>query len=123
MRVPWRHLHLSFRTKVLIPVVLVMIGLVATTIMMVNARLTKGFQTEAAERLIAADIVFRNSQQIRARNLLLRYRNVPKEPRFKAQAQLADAKTLRFALSELLDELGGDSVIYTGAEGRVLAPV
>jgi two-component system NtrC family sensor kinase len=121
MRLRLPDLHLTFRTKVLVPVVLIMVGLVAATILTVNARLTKSFRTEAVEKLMAADLVFRNSQQIRARNLLLRYRNVPKDSRYKAVCQKADPRTLRVALSEMLEELGGDSVIYTSSDDEVRA--
>ena len=115
------HRRLTFRTKVVVPVVLIMASLVTATILTVNWRLMKAFQSDATQKLVAADAAFQNSQQLRARNLLLRYRNVPKEPRFKAVSQLADANTLHFLLSELIQDLGGETVIYTGSDGKVLA--
>ena len=81
--------YLSLQTKVLLPVITVMVLLLAITIWLVNWRITQQLQTEAAQTLATADGVFKNSQRIRARNLLQRYRNVPNEPRYRAVFQLA----------------------------------
>jgi len=113
--------RLSFQAKVLIPVVTIMVVLVAVTIFAVNGRITTEFETEAAQKLSVAAAVFEHSQQIRARNLVLRYRNVPNDPRFKAISQKGDSKTLRFYFSELLEDLGGDIGFFTTERGERLA--
>jgi two-component system NtrC family sensor kinase len=113
--------RLSFQAKVLIPVATIMVLLVVTTILVVNRRITREFEADAAQKLSVAAAVFEHSQQIRARNLILRYRNVPNDPRFKAVAQKADVKTLRFHLSEFLDELGGDISFFTTDRSEPLA--
>ena len=113
--------RLSFQAKVLIPVVTIMVVLVAVTIFAVNGRITTEFETEAAQKLSVAAAVFEHSQQIRARNLVLRYRNVPNDPRFKAISQKGDSKTLRFYFSELLEDLGGDIGFCTTERGERLA--
>src|SRR5258708_3959843 len=106
----WR---LSFQSKVLLPVILILMLLVGIMIAVTNQRLTSQAQAQAARELARADVVLKNSQAIRSRNLLLRYRNVPNEPRFKAVSQLGDAKTLSEWLSGLLKELGGDVALST----------
>ena len=85
----------SLRAKVLLPVVATMVLLLALTVWAVNHRLTQEFETDAARTLATADAVFRNSQKIRTHNLLLRYRNLPNEPRYKAVFQAADPPTIR----------------------------
>src|SRR5258707_1225653 len=114
----WR---VSFQTKVLVPVILILILLVGIMIGTLNQRITNQLQTEAAHELATADSVFQNSQIIRAKNLLLLYRNVPNDPRFKAVSQKGDGETLRFLLSELIDELGGDIALSVNREGQGLA--
>src|SRR5258705_6758820 len=114
-------LRLSFQAKVLIPVVTIMVLLVVATILVVNSRITTEFEADAAQKLSVAAAVFEHSQQIRARNLILRYRNIPNDPRFKAVAQKADVKTLRFHLTEFLNELGGDISFFTTDRGECLA--
>src|SRR6185369_13940538 len=92
----------SVQTKVLVPVILILILLVLIMIGTVNRRIRRQLQADAARDLAKAQSVFRNLQTIRAKNLLLRYRNVPNEPRFKAVSQLADTKTLSDWLAALL---------------------
>src|SRR5437899_2629692 len=113
--------RLNFEAKVLLPVVTVMVLLVAATIFFVNRRISRQFQAEAAEKLSAANAVFKNSQKIRAKSLLRTYRNAANDPRFKAVVQKADAKTLRFMLTELLEELGGEMLFFTTEKGHRLA--
>jgi HAMP domain-containing protein len=108
--------RLSFQARVLIPVVTIMVLLVIVPMAMVSRRMSSQLEAGASEKLATADAVFKNLQSIRANNLLLRYRNVPNEPRFKAVAQKSDPETLRFLLDELIDELGGDIVLFASAE-------
>ena len=121
MSTPHAHARLSFQAKVLIPVVIVMILIVAATILFVNLRITNQFQAEAAQKLSEADTVFNNSQKLRAKNLWLRYRTIPNDPRFKAVSQKGDPDTLRYHLRELLAEFGGEVVFFTTERGRHLA--
>src|SRR3954447_12688812 len=114
----WR---LSFQAKVLLPVIVILILLVGIMIGTLNQRITRQVQTEAAHELATAESVFQNSQTIRAKNLLLLYRNVPNDPRFKAVLQKGDAETLRFLLNELINELGGDIALSVTGEGQRLA--
>jgi two-component system, NtrC family, sensor kinase len=110
-----------FQAKVLVPVIAVMATLVIATVWVVNERIVNQLETEGAQRLETSEAIFQNSQKIRANNLLLRYRNVVNEPRVKALSQLADAKTMQSSLTEMLDELNADAIVFTTVSGQRLA--
>src|SRR5215469_5376234 len=63
----------NFRTKVLAPVIIVMILLVAATVFVVNSRIMRQFQTEAQHTLATADTVFQNLQSSHSDDLELRF--------------------------------------------------
>src|SRR5579859_3037410 len=112
-----------FQAKVLLPVITVMAASVITTVWVVNQRIVYQLETEGAHRLETAEAIFQNSQKIRANGLLLRYRNIANEPRFIAVSQLADPKTMQSSLTEMLDELNVDALVFTTAAGQRLAGV
>jgi len=114
----------NFQTKVLLAVVGVMILLVAAAIFMVNHRLNQQLQIDTQQALTTAEAVFNNSQKIRAKNLLLRFRNIAHEPQYRAACQTQDPKTLQQLLTKLLSpDLGGDIVQFENVEGKVIAAV
>src|SRR6185503_13310210 len=108
-----RRARISLQAKVLIPVVSIMVLLLVVPSGMISRRMSNQLESAASENLRTADAVFHKLQAIRANNLLLRYCNLPNEPRFKAVAQKSDPETLRFLLGELLEELGGDVVVFS----------
>ncbi len=118
---------LRFQAKVLLAVIATMAALVVATVWLVNERIVHQLETDGAQRLETAEAVFQNSQKIRANNLLMRYRNVPNDSRFKAASQLmetkTETKTLLFLLSEMLDELNADVIVFTTASGKQPASV
>ena len=111
----------SLRAKVLLPVVLSMGLALGLTVWTVNHRLTQQFEVDAARTLATAEDVFRNSQKIRTRSLLERYRNLPKEPRYKAVFQAADPPTIRHLFAELLGEQGADVICFTSDKLELVA--
>jgi len=114
----------KFQTKVLLAVVGVMVLLVAATMFMVNRRLNQQLQGDTEQALRTAESVFRNSQNIRGRNLLLRFRNIAQEPRYRAACQQQDPVTLNELLKPLVSrDLGGDIVQYKNNEGSVISAV
>lgn len=115
--------YLSFQTKVLIPVVSLLIIAFIITMWVVNRRLTSHFEEEAKQNLTTANVVFLNSLEIRARSLLVQYQNIVNEPRFKAVAQLGEPETMNVQLNDLLDEMGSDAevILFTVENGQVLA--
>ena len=118
---PRSMLDASFRAKVLVPVIACMIVLIAVTVLVVNRRVTAQFQAQARETLAAADAEFRDLQKNRSDELLLRFRNLPSEPRYRAAFQLGDPATLHQPLADLLGEQGADIVFYATSSKKVLA--
>jgi len=114
--------RLSFQAKVLIPAVSVMVLLVAVTMWVVNGRISRQLKREAARSLVTAEAVFKNTLGIRSKNLLLRFRNLPNEPRYLAALQTADPSTIQHFLEELLGgEIDGELLQYKSADGRLIA--
>lgn len=114
--------YLNFQAKVLIPVVTIGVLFLGIILMLVSQHLTAQLEEDAKQLLTTSEAVFRDSYEIRTRNLLLRYQNVVNEPRFKAVAQLAEPKTMTMLLSELLIEMGQDTevLVYT-PEGNIFS--
>ncbi len=106
----------SFSAKVLLPVIAVMVALMALTVWVVNQRISQQWETDARHALATADAVFRNSQKLRAKNLLLRFRNLPNEPRYKAVLQTHDTETVRDLLLTVMAEQGLDVALFTPSE-------
>lgn len=111
----------SFSIKVLVPVVASMVLLLGLTVFTVNQRVTRQFQSEAARSLATAEAVFRNSEKIHTKNLLLRFHNLPKEPRYRAAFQSGDIPTLRDQIEHLPADQGVDVVLFSAANGQLLA--
>src|SRR5712671_3479846 len=116
-------LQMRFEAKVLVPMVVIIAALLVSTMWVVNNRLNKQIRDDAVRALGTSDAVFQNSQKTRARNLQLRYENIPNEPRFRAACQLTDSKPLQVLLGELLNELDSEVIEYTTASGQHLAIV
>jgi len=111
----------SFRTKVLLPLMTIMAGLIGLIAWLVNSGVEAQFRAESARALETAEGVFRHSQDIRTRYLLERFRSLPLEPRYKAVFQAGDAPTLRELLKDLVQEHDVDIAVFTARDGQVLA--
>jgi len=104
-----------------VPVLASMVLLLTLTFWVVNRRLARQFQNDAARTLTTADAVFRNSQKIHRNNLVLRYKNLPNEPRWKAVLQEMDRPTVEDLLRDLLGEHGVDIILYTTGDAELFA--
>ncbi|MFO1478267.1 MAG: cache domain-containing protein, partial [Verrucomicrobiota bacterium] len=115
----------SFRMKVLVPVIGVMVLLLVVTAWVVNRRITSQFEVEATRALSAARQGFRDWQQNRARTLSLRFGDLSNEPRYRAAFQTRDTLTVRAQLGELLKSVDQDVriVLFTTQEEESLASV
>ena len=115
MSQPPPKLRFSFQTKVLVPVLSALVLLPVATLWIVNRSMSQQVQVAARQTLTTAEGVFKNYLEIRSRDLASRFRTIVAEPRFKATAQLGDAKTLNNYLRALLDELRDETelIIYT----------
>src|SRR5689334_7126098 len=116
-----KFLRVGFSAKIIIPTVLSMVALMVLTVWIVNSRIRSQFQTEAGRSLAWAESALKQAQDIRHHDLLLRYHNLPREPRVKAVLQAGDAQTLEALLVDLLGEQGVDVLLVTPNEGQVLA--
>lgn len=114
----WR---IGLQAKVMIPVIGILTVVLGITLWLVVRDIQKDFREVASERLTTAQAVFRNSQQIRVKNLQLRFRSIPNEPRFKAVAQLQDPSTFNVLLHELLEEHGAEMAAFHDTEGKLYA--
>jgi signal transduction histidine kinase/CheY-like chemotaxis protein len=116
-------LAISFRAKVLVPVIFVMISLLAITAWIVDRRITKQFENEAMRTLFHADEGFQDWQNNRRQTLLLRVGDLVNEPRFKAALQTGDAPTVKAQTQELLNSAGQDVkiVLFTTAKQELFA--
>jgi two-component system, NtrC family, sensor kinase len=100
-----KFLAVSFRAKMLVPVIFVMICLLAVTALVVNRRITKQFEAEARNILANADEGFRLWQKKRAGNLLLRagalLSDLQNDSRFRDSVQKNDSVAIRARLPDL----------------------
>jgi two-component system NtrC family sensor kinase len=113
-------LNVSFRTKVLVPVVACMIGIIAVTFFVVDHRFAEQSETESRNILATANATFRNLQRDRAENLVQRFRTLPNDTRVRAAFVKADAQTLRDPLQHLINEQGVEVVFYTTTDNKIL---
>ncbi|MEK7779965.1 MAG: hypothetical protein AAB370_00520, partial [Verrucomicrobiota bacterium] len=122
-----RAILLNFRTKVIVPVVGVMVLLMATSMWLINQRITRQVQAEAAEQLATADAVLNHIQKLRMDSLLTSFRKVESEPLFKAHAALFDPnqegfsetaqKTVRNFLNTLIRDKFAKVIMVAPLEG------
>ena len=107
----------NFRSKVLVPVMVVMALLVV-----VNRRITGQLLADAKNNLATANAVFLNLQQIHQRNLLSRFGNLPNQPLYRSLFYVGhDSPTLRKNLADFLNERGVDIVFYSTNSAGIIA--
>ncbi len=125
MSPPEHQLRFSFQTKVLGPVLAVLVLLSAITLWTVDQSITDQMQEEARHTLATAETVFKQTLDFRSRDLLTRFRNAVSEPNYRAIGQLAASNdplardTVSKFLFRQLDEYGEDfeALLLTASEG------
>jgi hypothetical protein len=115
--------HVSFSTKVIVPVVATMVLLMGITVWMVNERLTEQFQAEAAHNLDRAAAEFQVARRSSTRNLVERLKNLRNEPRYKALLASGHVPTLAEELKNLPAEQGVDVALFTSDLGKPLVKI
>jgi hypothetical protein len=86
---------LSFRTKVLIPVLAFLFLVPVVTLSIMQRRVSAQFERDAERKLKTAQRIFQSYLDRRSGFLQARYRNLVQEPRFRAVSKLiADTKDL-----------------------------
>ncbi|MDQ8202841.1 ATP-binding protein [Pelagicoccus sp. SDUM812003] len=110
--------YFSFQTKVLVPVLFLLIALPAGTVYLVNQHVQKMTLEEAQDQLATAEAVLLNSLEIHSRSRQIQFKNAVNEPRFKAVSQL-DEETMRSYLRNLFREFEADvlALVYTPIDG------
>jgi signal transduction histidine kinase len=109
MSIPLLAPQKSFKLKIMLPVLGVMVLLGAGILAAFNVRLDDQLHASASERLETAERVFRKTTQSRSHELISKYRNVLNEPRFKAVTREADFDTLKYSMNEIMDEVLDDN--------------
>jgi|GEM_PF-7087744 len=107
-------LRLSVQAKVLVAVLGFLVLLPAITVWIVDRHISRQLQDEGQQTLTTAEAVFKQSLDIRLRDLQARFRNNVTESSYRSVLTLAETKTptadntIRGFLSERIDELGDD---------------
>jgi two-component system, NtrC family, sensor kinase len=119
-----------FRTKVLVPMIVVMVLIVTISMWLANQQIKEQIQKTANQQLKSAEAMLKITQQNREQELLRRYGNAKSEPRFKAatkmfepgQAELNPEQQNTFLgiLDDLIKEDVADVIVLTPGQG---APV
>jgi signal transduction histidine kinase len=112
-------LDASFRAKVLVPVVACMIGAMVVVFFIVNYRVSKQSEREARNTLATANAVIGYSQELRRKNLLLRFHNLPNEPLWRQVLLLEVGSALHDTLRQLMEMQNVDIVCFASNSGRL----
>lgn len=109
--------HIPFRLKILAPAAAMLLVLVAVATATMSLRMNRQMRADVTSSLHTARNAFDYMYRNRQRELLQQCRSIPNDPRFKAVAQLGEHKTIRFLLSEVLDEQGLTILCYHPPNG------
>ena len=118
MKVRLSRWPLRFRTKVLLPIFVILAALVGFMFWLVNRHFTRQLQTQARLAVETADAAFAYYQEARTRDLKSRYAGLATDTRLRRVLQHDDPKTLEFLLQELLDEFDADAAVFTPGTER-----
>jgi signal transduction histidine kinase/ActR/RegA family two-component response regulator len=113
--------RLRFQGKVLLPVMSIMAVLVVVPMWVINRRMSRQLEINAASNLKAADAVFRNLQSLHNKILGVPFENLSNEPRWLAILKRMDRNTIEVLLKDYLDETGGQIAVYSDAQGKTVA--
>src|SRR5476651_1536987 len=81
-------LNASFRTKVMVPIILVMVLIVTISMWLANQQIKQQIQKNSSQQWKSAEAMLKITQQNREKDLLRRYSNAKSEPRFKAATKM-----------------------------------
>lgn len=104
-----RRFRIGLQTKVVAPVLLLLILLPAFTLLTVDRRISARIRAEAEADLSTSREYLLNSLANHAVALIARYQNFLNDTRFQNIVRLGDDATTRAFLRDLLDELTGDT--------------
>jgi signal transduction histidine kinase/CheY-like chemotaxis protein len=120
-------LNASFRTKVLAPMIVVMVLTVTIAMWLANQQIKAQIQKGASQQLKSAEAMLKITQQNREKELLRRYSDAKSEPRFKAATSLFEPgqtkldpdqkNTFLGILDDLVKEDVADVIVFASAQG------
>jgi two-component system, NtrC family, sensor kinase len=123
-------LNASFRTKVLVPMILMMVLIVTISMWLANQQIKQQIQKSANQQLKSAEAMLKITRQNREKDLLRRYNDAKSEPRFKAATKMFEPgqtelnpeqqSTFMGILDDLIKEDVADVIVLTPGQG---APV
>ncbi|HLX97048.1 MAG TPA: ATP-binding protein [Verrucomicrobiae bacterium] len=116
---PRKLLDASFRAKVLVPVLACMIGAMVVVFFIVNYRVSEQSEMEARNTLTTANSVIGYSQELRRKNLLLRFHNLPNEPLWRQVLLLGVGNALHDTLRHLMEMQKVDIVCFASNSGKL----
>lgn len=111
----WRNLFTgSLRTKVLLPVILVMVLLLTATVLIVNHHFKQEVWGNAQRELTATKLRFQHEQIKHQRLLKLRFQSLAREPVYQAAFRTLNPKTISTQLGLMLENemLSDESVVF-----------
>ena len=119
-----RFLAVSFRAKVLVPVIFVMICLLVVTAAVVNWGINKQFENEARDPLAHAEDGFNQWHHQRNGNLIVRTKDLREDTRFQTSILKGD-KFVREKLPDILNAAGSgvDLVAFTTTKKELFGPI
>lgn len=106
-------LIVSFRAKVLFPMLAVMFLLLAITVWVVDQRIARQMESEAKRTLANAERTFRSRQENRMKELLARFRILSRQPIYRGVLGLRDRPTILDSLNGMLRDASVDVVMFT----------
>src|SRR5438874_13662800 len=121
-------ISLSFKSKVLIPVLAFLVLVPVVTLTMMQRRVSAQFERDAERKLRTAERIFQSYLEKRSGFLHARYRNLVEEPRFMAIAKLiAEAKNLSAVkttaddfLKRTFSDEDAQVTLFTTTDGAIL---
>lgn len=117
----------NFQTKILIPVVGVLVLFFVATMWLLSLRMQKQLRNQTSESLTVAQAVFTKSLELRSQNLQAQINPLVNQPSFMPMfmkvVQLNDEKTLQQYLAEMLETVTSKpkAALFTGEGGNLLA--
>src|SRR4051812_22127605 len=114
--------RLGVRTKVLLAVLGFLVLLPVLMVWIVSRQTSQLVQEQARQALTTAEVVFRNSLEVRDRNWLTGYRNAVVQQSFKSAVTLNDHPTMNASLGELLGRPNeeAEAMLFYRAKGDLL---
>jgi hypothetical protein len=83
----------SLRTKVLVPVITVMVALLVATVLIVNGRFQQQMETNSHQQFVAAKMLFQLNQTRHRQYLQRRFQSLAHEPMYRAAFRPLDGRT------------------------------